>query len=284
MASPLFRDPSFWRQQINAFFQNNPQFYSPANQALLEKEFLNLLEFSKTFAENLANTCLTVFDAANVIKFVWLAQKLGFTNHNIETIFNHITGLRGDARLFINAVGSNLLGVQEAAAKIGRASVVFLIITVAIQVYIHYRRGEYGLAFGEIIKTILAVGCFPFAVIDMFDQLLCAIAPNLMKHWFVRMLRGLNGLQGAKHLANTILTLGSVVGYAWYHNIEEVNKSLANLVEQWSQSPQYFFAEASGSLVETLERKNPGLSKYEWIRNLAEYWRNNPPEWNKYQS
>ncbi|GEM_PF-5996073 len=39
-----WRDPEFWRLEIQAYLQNNPQFNTKQNQELLEKEFLTLLK------------------------------------------------------------------------------------------------------------------------------------------------------------------------------------------------------------------------------------------------
>lgn len=279
MAKPYFRDPAFWRAEIDAFFKNNPQFYTPSNKALLEKEFLNLIDTYKPFLENIVNICITTVDAANVIKFVWFARRAGFTNHNIATIFNHITGLKDDARFFINTVGTKLLGMEEAAKKIGQASIVFLVITVSVQVLIHIRRNEYGLALGEIIKTLLSVACFPAAVFDMFDQILSTFAPSFMQHPFVRAFRMLNGLQGAKHLADTLLTLGMIFGYAYQHRYTEVENAYAALADHWEKSPFGFATEVSRGAIEVLERYLPDWAKFDWIVNLAEYHRTHPVHW-----
>ena len=276
MPRPDFRDPAFWRAEIDAFFKNNPQFYSPANKERLEKEFLNLIDTYKPFLENIVNICLTALDAANVIKFVWFARSIGFTDNNIMTIFNHITGLKDDARFFINTVGTKLLGIEQAAKKIGQASIVFLVITVSIQVIIHFRRNEYGLAFGEIIKTLLSVACFPAAVFDMFDQILSTFAPGFMQHPFVRAFRMLNGLQGAKHLADTLITLGMIFGYAYQNRNTEVENALAALADHWEKSPFGFASEVSRGAVVILERYLPNWAKFEWIENLVEYSRAHP--------
>ena len=282
MSIPNVRSRNFWLEAIDAFFKGNPRLYSPHNKALLEKNFLNLIDNYKPVVENLVNICITTVDVSNVIKFVWFSQKIGFTQNNLVTIFRHIAGLGNDGRLFINSVGSKLLGIEKVALKIGKASSVFLIFTVAIQMLIYIRRGEYGLALGEMIKTIIALGCLPAAIFDMFDQLLMTFAPDFMKHPCVRVFRVLNVLQGAKYLADMFMSFGMIFAYAYTHQIREVEKAVTDLATHWEKSPFGIATEASRNVIDLLVPYLPKGYVPNWMLNLVEYNRTHLPDWQKY--
>ncbi|GEM_PF-6093610 len=136
---------------------------------------------------------------------------------------------------------------------------------VAIQVLIHIKRNEHGLAIGEIIKTAFSVACLPAAMFDMLDQLLSAVAPDFMNNPFVRIVRMWNPLQGSKHLANTLFTIGMIWGYAYTNQYKEVERALDKLATQWEQSPMSIATDASRTAVEILERYLPNWAKVSWL-------------------
>lgn len=282
-----FKDINFWKDELTAYLNNNPAFNTPANKQMLWTEFLNLTELSKTFLENLFNICMTTHDAANVIAFYCLQKRLNIPNRTITIIFKQISGLGDQARFFVNAVGSKVLKIEQLSKALGAASGFLICIFTAIQMLVHIGKNEYGLAMGELIKTILSVVCAPAAIIDMIDQLIGSFAPWIFNNPFTRSLRLFNGLQGAKHLSDTILTLGMVFGLAYQNRNAEVEKALGDLASRWEQSPFGMATYLSRGVAQILNDILPNYTSRlgfidgwlqsirDSIRNLGEYSRNN---------
>jgi hypothetical protein len=289
MANPVSRNIEFWRGVFEIYVVNNPLYNTPGNKEILWKEFLAVAELDKTFLENLFNICLTTHDATNAVAFFSLQKRLNIPTRTIGIIFKHIAGLGGQARFFINHVGSNVLGIEKFSKALGAASGFVICMFTAVQMYVHWNRGEYGLAIGELFKTILSVACAPAAVIDMIDQLIGSFAPDLFKNPFVRLLRMANGLQGAKHLIDTVMTLGMVFGYAHENRNAELEKALGDLATRWEQSPFNLATEASREAVVVLNNALPNYksrwgfldgwiqSARDFVRNLAEYTKKTRP-------
>lgn len=279
MADPRFKNINFWKQEFDAYFNNNPLFNTPGNKDMLLNEFLNLTDFSKTFLENLYNICMTTHDASNVIAFYCLQKRLNIPNRTITIIFRHISGVGDKSRNFINIIGSNVLKIEKASKALGAASGFVVCIFTAVQMLVHIGKNEYGLAMGELIKTILSIACAPAAVIDMLDQLIGSFAPWIFNNPFTRALRLFNGLQGAKHLADTVLTFGMVFGYAYQNRNAEVEKALGDLATRWEQSPFGMASYLSRGFVDIL---NGILPNYKsrlgyidgWIQSMREAMKN----------
>lgn len=287
MADPKFKDINFWKQEFQAYFNNNPLFDTPGNREMLWTEFLNLVDMSNTLMQNFYNICMTTHDASNVIAFYCLQRRLNIPNRTISVIFRHVSGIGDKSRNFINLVGSNVLGIERAAKTLGKLSAPVIVFFTAIQMLTHIGRGEYGMAMGEMIKTILSVACAPAAVIDMLDQLIGTFAPWIFGNPFTRSLRMFNGLQGAKHLTDTLLTFGMVFAYAYQNRNQELEKALGDLATRWEKSPFGMATYLSRGFVQILNDVLPNYqsrfgfldgwlqSIREGIQNLGEYSKQN---------
>ena len=274
-------DPAFWRAVIDLAVKQEPALHDPAIRKRVEDALLYLLEYSNSFLAVAGSTVFHVAESVAVVRFVCFAQKLGFTNHNIGAIFKSLAGLHtAGAKNFILGVTKNLGGIGAAASKISKASTVFLVFTTAVQVLIHYRRGDYGLAIGELVKTIFAVLSAPLAVYDLFDQLLCGYCPKLMNNPFIKIIRIFpSTLQGIKHLVNSLVTLAHVYVIAKDMAAKEVNDKLDRLADEWEKSPFSIATETSRGVVHYFACKFPKLLRFHWIKNLAEYHEQNPVNW-----
>ena len=237
MANLSERHLRFWRVAFETYFNNNPLFDTPGNKEGLWNEFLALAELDKTLLENLTNLFMKTHDATNVVAFYCLQKRLNIPNRTITIVFRHVSGLGENAKYFVNKIGSNVLGIEKASKALGSASAALACIFTAIQMYVHYCKGEYGLMFGELAKTILSLVCAPAAVFDMIEQMIGSFAPEFFNNPFTRCLRLFNGLSGAKHLVDTFLTLGMVFGYAYENRATQVEKALGDLASRWEQSP-----------------------------------------------
>lgn len=276
-----YLDPAFWRAVIDLLAKQDPALRDPRIRKRLEDAILHLLEHSNTFLSIASSAVFHFAESVAVARFVFLAQKLGFANHNIVTIFKGLAGLHtAGAKNFILSVSSNAGGVGAAASKVAKASAVFLVFTTSVQVLIYYRRGDYGLAVGEIVKTIFAVLATPLAVYELFEQILCAFCPDLMNNPFVKILRIFpSSLQGMKQIANTIVTLAHVYFRAKAMGAREVNEKLDRLATEWEKSVFGVVSEMGRGTVHILACNYPSLLKITWVKNLAEYHERTPLDW-----
>lgn len=274
-------DPAFWRAVIDLAVKQDPALKDPQLRKRVEAAILHLLEHSNTFLSIASSAIFHTAESVAMVRFVYFAQKLGFANHNIVTIFKALGGLHtAGAKNFILNVTKNLGGIGGAASKIAKSSAVFLVFTTSVQVLIYYRRGDYGLAAGELVKTIFAVMATPLAIYDLFDQLLCAFCPDFMNNPFVKILRMFpSSLQGVKHLANTIVTLVHIYMEAEAMGARDVNEKLNRLADEWEKSVFGVASETARGAVHYLACKAPWLMKYAWIKNLAEYHEKHPLNW-----
>lgn len=276
-----FLDIRFWNAVLDQMVKQDPQLNDPEILKRVEDAFLHLIEHSNAFAAIASAAIGYSANAVNTARFVYLCTKLGFTGHTISTLFKSMAGLHtAGAMKYITNISQKMGDFGKLATKVGKLSAVFLVITSCVQITIHLKRGDHGLALGELVKTVFACLATPFAVMELFDLILCALYPDFMKNPFVRILRLIPGaLQGAKQLANSLVTLAHVYFKAESLGLREVNDKLNRLADEWERTQFGVVTELSRGIVYYMATKFPKMMNSEFIRNLVVYHQNHPISW-----
>lgn len=263
-----------WKQQIQNFLAKYPELRHKVDTVQLERDILKLVNTYKPLVDSFIGLFQVEVDIANACTFVIFAKSRGFSDTNMTTVFRHVAGIgTAGSRQFVGSVGAKLLKIDKLMNEIGPASKAFAVVGLGIQIIIHCRRGAYGAAYGELVKTIVSLGCPPAALLDLVFSLVELFAPRFVQSPFFRILKSINPATNMQMIGDTLFVLASIWSYAMENTDPAVEKKLADLADRWEANALGVFTQGSRDFVELLD-EIVGFN-WDWVRNLVEYNKNN---------